>query len=334
MDGHNRHYKPFEDFTLRRIAHARVLFDDIVLSRLPPEPLLIKTRQLARLVHAEETGTWLRWELNGYPDESDLAVRYLENTGRLVDKKNWICYTQPLAELDRYVSAIEADMRERQNDTTARGGRTPEAAVALRAARVGEREATRRALLGSGPLREEIRRLTGIRRRVLAMVHEFVGSTYCTLVFSQLVEKCFDRRQAWVDAVLLDGAGDAVEEISAIYRRLSAKDREAIVQALKKVWNGQPLAWAANSGPPPDHGSESESGQAQLWSEAAAVTEETATQFNRVIRELLRGKINRNTSRHSRAASLLDIRKSTRQRLLPRFEKPVYRLAARNARML
>ena len=46
---------------------ARELLDDIELSRLAPEQLLLKATRLARLLDAKEVQKWLQFELEGYP---------------------------------------------------------------------------------------------------------------------------------------------------------------------------------------------------------------------------------------------------------------------------
>lgn len=297
---------------MRGIAHARVLFDDIVLSRLPPEPLLVKTRQLARLVEDEETAIWLRWELGGYSEDCGLAAEYLEKTGRLIDKQSGTCYPQPLPELHRYIATRQAEMQ--RMGVSGNGCLQPP--TRYNGSTAGSSAAYRPAFLGWGPPEEELDKLINIRLRVMSLVRDFVGSMYCTLVFRQLVETCFERHRAWVDAVLLNGTTGALEEIPAIYRRLTAVDREAIIQALKKVWNGQPLAWGANGQRTLDDGGAT-AGEAPERSEIPINQEEVMLQFHRVIRELLRGKVNRNGLRRSHGGSLPDIRLSSRKSAPP-----------------
>jgi hypothetical protein len=66
-------------------------------------------------------------------------------------------------------------------------------------------------------------------------------------------------------------------------------------------------------------------------------SEETLGQFNRLIRELLRGQINRNTFRPWEVELLLDIencnlRDSSRESTLRRYQKAVQRQLDRGAR--
>jgi hypothetical protein len=54
-----------QDRTGHTIELAADLLDDIELSRLKAEELLLKAARLARLVDDSETGKWLRFELYG-----------------------------------------------------------------------------------------------------------------------------------------------------------------------------------------------------------------------------------------------------------------------------
>lgn len=52
-----------------RISLARELVDDLELSRLPPEALLLKASRLARFMDDEVTQKWLAMEIGGYTFE-------------------------------------------------------------------------------------------------------------------------------------------------------------------------------------------------------------------------------------------------------------------------
>jgi hypothetical protein len=72
-------------------------------------------------------------------------------------------------------------------------------------------------------------------------------------------------------------------------------------------------------------------------SEEAESSEEILAQFNRLIRELLRGQINRNTFRPWEVELLLDVencglRDSSRESTLRRYQKAVQRQIERGAR--
>ena len=324
-----------EDVKIRQIALARVLLDDIAMSRLAPQPLLIKTRRLARLLHAQEIMKWLGWEVTGYSAETELEVTYLEKTGRFIDKRTWTFYSQPLAELDQKISTVEAELRYLKSSNghpTAPPQRSGATIIRFPGTiGAGSISAVSPSVIGELALTQEIGRLKAIRSRVLSMLHEFVGSTYCTLVFRRLVETIFERHQTWADALLHDGVGDALEEIPVIYQRLSSANREALVHALERVWNCQPLAWRPNGRQVEDLPSAAEAVQEMPGPQPS--TEEVLAQFNRVVRELLGGKMNRAAPRRSREDQLRDIRRSPKESLVRRPHKTVARPVEKGARL-
>jgi len=322
-----------DDAKIRQIALARVLLDDIALGRLASQPLLIKARRLARMAQAHETIKWLGWELTGYSGESDLEIRYMDRTGRFIDKRTWTFYSRPLAELDGKIGTVEAELRAVQNAHRDSCGARPASEVGskLSAMNGGSSLApVSPALIAELSLTQEVGRIMAIRSRVTSMLHEFVGSMYCTTVFRRLVETIFEKHQAWADTLLHTGVGDAIEEIPQIYQRLSAADREALIHALERVWNCQPLAWK------PRRQTSEFAGGLEIVPETAlpqANAEEILLQFNRVVRELLRGKMSRNTARRSKEDLLLGIRNSARENLVYRPQKAVARPVEKSARL-
>jgi len=322
-----------DDAKIRQIALARVLLDDIALGRLAIQPLLIKTRRLARMAQAHETLNWLGWELNGYSGESELEIRYLERTGRLIDRRTWTFYPGPLTELDGKIGTVEVELRAVQNARCDPYGAGPGAEVRPeRSAMNGASSPApvSPAVIAELTLTQEIGRLMAIRSRVISLLHEFVGSAYCTMVFRRLVETIFEKHQAWADTLLHAGVGDALEEIPLIYQRLSAANREALIHALERVWNCQPLAWK------PRRQASEFAGGLEIVPEVTlpqANTEEILLQFNRVVRELLRGKMSRNTARRSKEDLLLGIRNSARETLVYRPQKAVARPVEKSVRL-
>src|SRR5258705_7443801 len=93
---------------------ARELLDDIELSRLGPEQLLLKATRLARLLDAKEAQMWLRFELEGYVNNDRVALQYMDRTGRWTDKPKGLGYWKPLAELEGFIVATRAQMERLQ----------------------------------------------------------------------------------------------------------------------------------------------------------------------------------------------------------------------------
>jgi hypothetical protein len=75
---------------------ARELVDDIELSRLSHENLLLKAIRLARLVDDKDVQAWLKYELNGYPNTAE-ALPWARWFGRIQNEKMGMGYWIPLA---------------------------------------------------------------------------------------------------------------------------------------------------------------------------------------------------------------------------------------------
>ena len=225
-----------EDLTKHKITLAKELLDDIELSRLHPEQLLLKATRLARLVEASEIRQWLSCELNGYHDDDPVALKYMDRTKRWTDREKGIGYWLPLAELSARIGATELELQrlEVPDIHFAPSSSNPNEYVT---GFMGQHPATATrpvsdVLMRMGGNREAIAVLSGIRSRVLSILHAFVTSTYYELAFSGLAESIFEKHKSGVEALLSQAAGDALEKIPAIYDRLAAGDQEAISQAL------------------------------------------------------------------------------------------------------
>ncbi|MGD0949005.1 MAG: hypothetical protein ABSA52_16460 [Candidatus Binatia bacterium] len=189
------------------IALARDLLDDIELSRLSPEQLVLKTNRLARFAGAESTERWLMFELRGYNATDPVAREYMAHTGRWIDPTTNKGFWGSLVEIDSDVSAIETRLKRLGSEGPYTSAEARQWIPQLRHAR-------------------------GIRGRVLALIHQFITSTYYEAAFSNLSEQIFDRYKRDVDALLAERCGDVLQKVPSVYDRLSEGDREAISQAL------------------------------------------------------------------------------------------------------
>jgi len=218
-----------------KLSLARDLLDDIELSRLGPEQLLLKASRLARLVDEDKTRDWLGFELRGYPD-TDLGRRYMSHFGRWTDKKTNVGYWSPLSSVGAWAVAMQAEIQQL---------RVPDVSVSISSANpyehvtgfAGMNLATASQPVNSTLLRlqqctTQIAQLREIQSRVMAEIHTFAVRTYYRLAFSGTAESIFREHQSYVDRLLRDRASDAVEKIPAITARLSDDDPEAISQAL------------------------------------------------------------------------------------------------------
>lgn len=80
-----------ESIAAHRLALAHDLLEDIELTRLTPDALLLKASRLARLVGNADIQEWLALELGGYVfDEAGRAGKFADMVGRWTDRaKNW-----------------------------------------------------------------------------------------------------------------------------------------------------------------------------------------------------------------------------------------------------
>ena len=225
-----------EDLTKHKIELAKQLLDDIELSRLGPEQLLLKATRLARLLDATEIRKWLHCELNGYSAKDPVALKYMDRTGRWTDREKGIGYWIPLAEINGHLKAMELELQrlEVPDIHYAPSSSNPNEWVGGFAG-ANITTATRPAsdvINRMGALSRDIGQVSGVRSRILSVLHEFVASAYYELAFSGLAESIFEKHKSVVDGLLLGTAGDALEKIPAIYDRLVVGDREAVSQAL------------------------------------------------------------------------------------------------------
>ena len=218
-----------------RIELARELLDDIELSRLAPEQLLLKAMRLARLRDDSEVRTWLNFELVGYPN-SEEGRKYMDLMWRWTDKPKDIGYWIPLGAINGTIAAMQIQIQQLQ---------VPNVQLSLASANphefvtgIGGKNAAglsgpaSAVLYRLSDLTTRISILNSIRSRVLARVHRFVCETYYALAFSGVAESIFQKYQVSIDASLRETAPDVLEKIPSISDRLAAGDREAVSQAM------------------------------------------------------------------------------------------------------
>jgi hypothetical protein len=198
-------------------ALVQELLDDIELSRLGPEALLLKASRLARLAGTDEDQTWLEYELTGYRPGDSVAEKYLELTGRWVDKKEGRAYWGPLAQQEASIGASKLMLQSLS--TQGIGGD-------------GVITATRNITASANSHSTQIATLGGIRSRVLGLLHKFASRVYYEKLLSQASASIFERHQLSVDQRLAAAAGEALAKIPAVYDRLVEGDVEAISQAM------------------------------------------------------------------------------------------------------
>jgi hypothetical protein len=90
---------------------AQELLDDIELSRLSGEALILKATRLARLVNSEEVQSWLEYELKGYNSKDRLSLEYMGKTGRWVNYQEKTDSWGSLAQQEAAMQALEVQLK-------------------------------------------------------------------------------------------------------------------------------------------------------------------------------------------------------------------------------
>lgn len=207
--------------TVSKSAHvlelARELLDDIELSRLTAESVLLKASRLARLAGTEEDQEWLSFELAGYDDFSDTSKKYLYLTGRWIDVEKNQAYWGPLAQHDASIEALK--QRLASLTTQGIGGE-------------GVASAVFKITNDTARIVAQISAISSVRSRVLGLLHQFASRIYYERVFGQLAQSIFEDFQDGVDRLLAPVAGEVLRRLPAAYERLAVGDPEAISHAL------------------------------------------------------------------------------------------------------
>lgn len=196
---------------------ARELLDDIELSRIGPESLLLKASRLARWVGSDEVKYWLKLEMSGYNSTGPISLRYMGITGRWTDRENNKGYWGPLAQLEASVLAEKSKLA--QIRTPDLGGDYANLAIT-------------NVINAMTNTTSYITRIGGIKSKVLARLHSFVSDVYYEKEFDHLSESIFERYKRDVDALIAEHCGDVLAKIPAVMDRLSDKDEESVRHAL------------------------------------------------------------------------------------------------------
>lgn len=196
---------------------AKELLDDIELSRSSAESLILKATRLARWVGSEEIRYWLKLEMQGYNSSNEMSLRYMGVTGRWVDRENQRGYWGPLAQQEAAIIAEQAKLHAMRVPDTA----GDMAFIAIKKVTDEMTSST-----------SYISKLSGIKSRVLAKLHEFVSEIYYEKQFDSLSESIFERYKRDVDSLIGESCGVVLEQIPSVMNRLSEGDQEAISQSL------------------------------------------------------------------------------------------------------
>lgn len=196
------------------------LLDDIELSRIAVEPLLLKTSRLARLTGSTEIKNWVELELKGYSMSTKSDIELLDISGRWENKQEGTAYSAPLAQI---VTLIDTENIKLKSMTT------PDTSGdwAFRVMQMYEKSLH--------DITANISKLSGVKSKVLAHLHSFITEVYYEKEFDNLSESIFEKYKNEVDGLISATCGNILEQIPSVMARLSDGDIESISQALTTV---------------------------------------------------------------------------------------------------
>jgi hypothetical protein len=199
------------------IELCKELLDDIELSRINSEALLLKATRLARLSGSDETRQWLRYEMSGYNSTESSSLKYMSKTGRWIDRKENKGFWGSLAQHESTIEGLKLQLATLKVDSV--GG---DKAYII----------TNKIAHDAGIIVNKISKLSSIRSRVNALIHEFVSDVYYEKIFSGLSASIFETYKESIDTLLAGKFTDALEKIPSIFERLSYGESEAVSHAL------------------------------------------------------------------------------------------------------
>lgn len=196
---------------------ALQIMDDIEISRLDAQSILLKATRLARYVDNSEIRQFLKYEMQGYNSTNPISLLYMTKTGRWIDKKKGTGYWYPLSQVE---SKIEIEKEKIKQINIPNSGSDYMLRVSMNVTNELNTTSIRIAKLG------------GVKSRVISIIHDFVTNVYYEKTFDNLAESIFEEYKKDIDLLLAENSGDIIQQIPFAIARLAEKDSEAISQAL------------------------------------------------------------------------------------------------------
>ena len=220
-----------DELASHKLQLVKELLEDIELSRLQSDQLLMKASRLARLVENNKIYEWLQFELSGYRANKPLAIEYMDAFGRWGDKEKGMGYWQSLVEIESTIETMKSDLDSLSlpNINYSPSSSNPNEFIGLSGSIA---QSIQNILLRKTNAISTISKLTGIRMKTIAYLHDFITQTYYEMCFSHIACTIFEEHKTKVDELLSLIATEAFRKIPSIYERLSTGDEEAISHAL------------------------------------------------------------------------------------------------------
>ena len=199
------------------IELCKELLDDIELSRINSEAILLKATRLARLSGSDEIRQWLRYEMSGYNSTESLSLKYMIQTGRWIDRNSNEDFLGPLAQHESTIEALKLQLTTLKLDSV---GGDKAYSVTAHIANMSE------------IVVNKISQFSSISSRVKGLIHNFVSGVYYEKIFSGLSESIFETYKLSIDTLLTGKCNDVLEKIPSIFERLSNGESESVSHAL------------------------------------------------------------------------------------------------------
>jgi hypothetical protein len=171
------------------LALSGELLDDIELSRLDTDKLLLKCSRLARLAGSEKIQEWIIFEMQGYNSASPIALKYMTWTGRWIDIEKKRGYWGPLAQQEASIAAMRAKIAS---------FKLPDVS--------GDKAfiTTKSVMDAITATTNSITTLSRVKSQVLALLHNgFVSEVYYER-FASFAESTFERYKREVDGLIVN----------------------------------------------------------------------------------------------------------------------------------
>ncbi len=229
--------EPTESKDAQVLALARDLLDDIELSRLSGEGVVLKASRLARLIEASNVQEWLGYELRGYvdPATSPVAKYYLSATGRiriLAPGAPGLPYFGSLAYQEGVAASLKLKLRCLHVPDVSFSSANPHQVVGWGAYGNPVQGPVDAVLQNATNTSNELAFVSGIRSKVLSLIHSWVVGVYHERLFSGVAESLFTQFKRATDEALTERCSEALAKIPHVYERLAAGEPEAVSHAL------------------------------------------------------------------------------------------------------
>jgi len=199
------------------LALSKELLDDIELGRLPADKLILKANRLARVAGSDEIRQWLGYEMRGYTTANDTSLRYMTLTGRWTNYSEKKGYWGPLGQHEATIEAKKAEIEALK--LTSVGG---DGAIGV----------VRVTAQNHAAISNTIQVLSGVRSRVLGLLHNFIANVYYERQFAEVAESTFEGYKRDIDGLIAERAGDVLTKMPSVVARLKEGHDEAVSQAL------------------------------------------------------------------------------------------------------